>query len=139
MAYGLQELRGKPLKGNGSAERAVRFLKGRARMLHAAGLGTEHWATAMEAAAHRQREERLRPEEPQVPCAYGARVAIKKKRYGDGGRRDLLPHWAKGTYMGPVWDVNGGSAILEDESNRFTVTTHLRARLHDPGALKFKP
>ena len=40
------------------------------------------------------------------------------------------------TYMGPVWDVNGGSAILEDESNRFTVTTHLRARLHDPETLK---
>ena len=38
--------------------------------------------------------------------------------------------------MGPVWDVNGGSAILEDESNRFTVTTHLRARLHDPETLK---
>eukprot|EP00439_Symbiodinium_sp_Y106_P080549 s1633_g19.t1 len=105
-------------------------------LLHAAGLGTEHWATAMEAAAHRQREERLRPEDPQVPCAYGTRVAIKKKRYGDGGRHDLPPHWAKGTYMGPVWDVNGGSAILEDENNRFTVTTHLRARLHDPGALK---
>ena len=26
--------------------------------------------------------------------------------------------------------------ILEDESNRFTVTTHLRARLHDPETLK---
>ena len=30
----------------------------------------------------------------------------------------------------------GVPAILEDENNRFTVTTHLRARLHDPGALK---
>ena len=122
---------------NGTAERAVRFLKGRARMLlRAAGLGTEHWATAMVAAAHRQREERLRPEDPQVPCPYGTRVAIKKKRYGDGGRHDLLPHWTKGTYMGPVWDVKGGSAVLEDETKRFTVSTHLRSRLHDPGALK---
>ena len=90
----------------------------------------------MVAAAHRQREERLRPEDPQVPCPYGTRVAIKKKRYGDGGRHDLLPHWTKGTYMGPVWDVKGGSAVLEDETNRFTVATHLRSRLHDPGALK---
>ena len=104
-------------------------------LLRAAGLGTEHWATAMVAAAHRQREERLRPEDPQVPCPYGTRVAIKKKRYGDGGRHDLLPHWTKGTYMGPVWDVKGGSAVLEDESKRFTVTTHLRARLHAPGTL----
>ncbi|CAE7208121.1 GIP [Symbiodinium sp. CCMP2592] len=133
----LTRTEGQAPQSNGSAERAVRFLKGRARMLlKAAGLGTEHWATAMEAAAHRQREERLRPEDPQVPCPYGTRVAIKKKRYGDGGRHDLLPHWTKGTYMGPVWDVNGGSVILEDESNRFTVTTHLRARLHDPGTLK---
>ena len=37
--------------------------------------------------------------------------------------------------MGPVWDVKGGSAVLEDETKRFTVTTHLRARLHDPGTL----
>ncbi|CAE7777535.1 RE1 [Symbiodinium sp. CCMP2592] len=133
----LTRTEGQAPQSNGSAERAVRFLKGRARMLlKAAGLGTEHWATAMEAAAHRQREERLRPEDPQVPCPYGTRVAIKKKRYGDGGRHDLLPHWTKGVYMGPVWDVNGGSVILEDESNRFTVTTHLRARLRDPGSLK---
>ena len=137
MGSGLQERKGQSPQGNGTAERAVRFLKGRARMLlRSAGLGTEHWATAMVAAAHRQREERLRPEDPQVPCPYGTRVAIKKKRYGDGGRHDLLPHWTKGTYMGPVWDVKGGSAVLEDETNRFTVSTHLRSRLHDPGALK---
>ncbi|CAE6958294.1 RE1 [Symbiodinium sp. CCMP2592] len=133
----LTRTEGQAPQSNGTAERAVRFLKGRARtLLRSAGMGTEHWATAMEAAAHRQREERLRPEDPRVPCPYGTRVAIKKKRYGDGGRHDLLPHWTKGVYMGPVWDVNGGSAILEDETKRFTVTTHLRARLHDPGALK---
>ena len=55
----LTRTEGQAPQSNGSAERAVRFLKGRARMLlHAAGLGTEHWATAMEAAAHRQREEK---------------------------------------------------------------------------------
>ena len=132
----LTRTEGQSPQSNGTAERAVRFLKGRARMLlRASGLTTEHWATAMVAAAHRQREERLRPEEPDIPCPYGTRVAIKKKRYGDGGRHDLLPHWTKGTYMGPVWDVKGGSAVLEDETKRFTVTTHLRARLHDPGTL----
>ena len=132
----LTRTEGQSPQSNGTAERAVRFLKGRARMLlRASGLGTEHWATAMEAAAHRQREERLRPEDPDVPCPYGTKVSIKKKRYGDGGRHDLLPHWTNGTHMGPVWDVKGGSAVLEDESKRFTVTTHLRARLHDPGTL----
>ncbi|CAE7522934.1 GIP [Symbiodinium sp. CCMP2592] len=124
----LTRTEGQAPESSGSAERAVRFLKRR--------LGTAHWDTAMEAAAHRQCEERLRPEDPQLPCPCGTRAAIKKKRYGDGGRHDLLLHWRKGTCMGPVWDSNGGSAVLEDETNSFTITTHLRARLHDPGALK---
>ena len=133
----LTRTEGQAPQSNGSAERAVRFSKGAGENTASCGgprngaLGHSHGGRS-----HRQREERLRPEDPQVPCPYGTRVAIKKKRYGDGGRHDLLPHWEKGTYMGPVWDVNGGSAILEDENNRFTVTTHLRARLHDPGALK---
>ena len=66
-------------------------------------------------------------------------MAIKKKYYGQGGKLDRLLRWVKGTYVGPVWDVNQGSAILEDESNRFTVSTHVRARLVDPGTIDKEP
>ena len=121
-------------QSNGTAERAVRYLKGQARLLlRASGLSPSHWATAMITAAHNQRESRLRPESFQPVCPYGTRVAIKKKRYSDGGKHDLLPHWVKGTYLGPVWDVRNGSAVLEDENGRIMVTTNVRPRLHDPG------
>ena len=99
----LTRTEGQAPQSNGTAERAVRFLKGRARsLLRSADLGVQHWATAMATAAHRQREERLRPESPNIPAAYGAKVAIKKKYYGQGGKLDLLPRWVKGIYMGPV-------------------------------------
>ena len=106
----LTRTEGQSPQSNGTAERAARFLKGRARMLlRASGLSTEHWATAMVAAAHRQREERLRPEDPQVPCPYGTRVAIKKKRYGDGGRHDMTS-FPIGPWE-PTWDQFGMSRV----------------------------
>ena len=130
----LTRTEGQSPQSNGTAERAVRFLKGKARlMLRASGLSTKHWAAAMITAAYNQREARLRPESFQPVCPYGSRVAIKKKRYGDGGKHDLMPHWVKGTYLGPVWDVKNGSAVLEDEHGRIMVSTSVRPRLHDPG------
>ena len=130
----LTRTEGQSPQSNGTAERAVRYLKGKARlMLRSSGLNASHWATAMITAAHHQREGRLRPETYEPLCPYGSRVAIKKKRYGDGGKHDLMPHWVKGTYLGPVWDVRNGSAVLEDENGRIMVTTNVRANLHDPG------
>ena len=130
----LTRTEGQSPQSNGTAERAVRYLKGKARlMLRSSGLNGSHWATAMTTAAHHQREGRLRPETYVPLCPYGSRVAIKKKRYGDGGKHDLMPHWVKGTYLGPVWDVRNGSAVLEDENGRIMVTTNVRAKLHDPG------
>ena len=130
----LTRTEGQSPQSNGTAERAVRYLKGKARlMLRSSGLNSSHWATAMTTAAHHQREGRLRPETYEPLCPYGSRVAIKKKRYGDGGKHDLMPHWVKGTYLGPVWDVRNGSAVLEDENGRIMVTTNVRAKLHDPG------
>ena len=130
----LTRTEGQSPQSNGTAERAVRYLKGKARlMLRSSGLNGSHWATAMITAAHHQREGRLRPETYEPICPYGSRVAIKKKRYGDGGKHDLMPHWVKGTYLGPVWDVRNGSAVLEDENGRIMVTTNVRANLHDPG------
>ena len=136
----LTRTEGQAPQSNGTAERAVRFLKGKARlMLRSANLGPSHWATAMITAAHHQRQDRLCPEEYIPPCPYGAKVAIKKKRYKDGGKHDLLPHWVKGTYLGPVWDVKNGSAVLDHEAGRITVTTHIRPRLHDPGSAADAP
>ena len=130
----LTRTEGQSPQSNGTAERAVRYLKGKARlMLRSSGLNGSHWATAMITAAHHQREGRLRPETYEPLCPYGSRVAIKKKRYSDGGKHDLMPHWVKGTYLGPVWDVRNGSAVLEDENGRIMVTTNVRAKLHDPG------
>ena len=130
----LTRTEGQSPQSNGTAERAVRYLKGKARlMLRSSGLNGSHWATAMTTAAHHQREGRLRPETYEPLCPYGSRVAIKKKRYSDGGKHDLMPHWVKGTYLGPVWDVRNGSAVLEDENGRIMVTTNVRAKLHDPG------
>ncbi|CAE7767290.1 RE2 [Symbiodinium sp. CCMP2592] len=130
----LTRTEGQSPQSNGTAERAVRYLKGQARLLlRTSGLPTSHWATAMVTAAHNQREKRLNPETFSPVCPYGTRVAIKKKRYSDGGKHDLMPHWVKGTYLGPVWDVRNGSAVLEDENGRIMVTTNVRPRLHDPG------
>ena len=136
----LTRTEGQSPQANGTAERAIRFMKGKARMLlRSSGLDTRHWATAMITAAYNQREERLRPETHKPVCPYGSPVAIKKKRYGQGGKYDLLPRWTKGVYLGPVWDVGGGSAVLEDETRRITVTTHIRPRLHDPGVVAEEP
>ncbi|CAE7308079.1 RE1, partial [Symbiodinium sp. KB8] len=130
----LTRTEGQSPQSNGTAERAVRYLKGKARlMLRSSGLNGSHWATAMTTAAHHQREGRLRPETYEPLCPYRSRVAIKKKRYSDGGKHDLMPHWVKGTYLGPVWDVRNGSAVLEEENGRIMVTTNVRAKLHDPG------
>ena len=55
-------------------------------------------------------------------------VPIKRKVYGQGGRLDLIPRWTKGVYLGPVWDVGKGSAVLDETSKRITVTTHISIR-----------
>ena len=136
----LTRTEGQAPQSNGTAERAVRYLKGHARkLLRTSGLGTSHWAPAMITAAHHQREQRLRPETYQPPCPFGTRVAIKKKRYGQGGHYDLLSRWTRGVYLGPVWDVRHGSAVLEDDSGRITVTTHIRPHLKDTGSAADAP
>ena len=136
----LTRTEGQSPQGNGTAERAVRYLKGQARkLLRTAGLDTSFWATAMLTAAHHQREGCLRPKDYRPPCPYGTKVAIKHKIYGQGGRLDLLPRWMKGIYLGPVWDVGQGSAVYDEESRRITVTTHIRPNLYDAGTAAEAP
>ena len=98
----LTRTEGQSPQSNGSAEGCVRYLKGQARLLiQAANVNVESWPSAMTAAAHRQRELRLRPE-AKAPLAFGTKVAIKKIIYGQGGSYDLLPRWVAGTYMGSI-------------------------------------
>ena len=136
----LTRTEGQSPQGNGTAERAVRFMKGQARkLLRAAELDTSFWATAMLTAAHHQRESVLQPETYEPPCPYGSRVAIKRKVYGQGGRLDLIPRWTKGIYLGPVWDVGKGSAVLDETSKRITVTTHIRPNLRNAESVAERP
>ena len=59
----LTRTEGQSPQGNGTAERAVRFMKGQARkLLRAAEMDTSFWATAMSTAAHHQRESVLQPD-----------------------------------------------------------------------------
>ncbi|CAE7605323.1 RE1 [Symbiodinium sp. KB8] len=136
----LTRTEGQSPQGNGTAERAVRFMKRQARkLLRAAELDTSFWATAMLTAAHHQRESVLQPETYEPPCPYGSRVAIKRKVYGQGDRLDLIPRWTKGVYLGPVWDVGKGSAVLDETTKRITVTTHIRPNLRNAESVADRP
>ena len=52
---------------------------------------------------------------------------------------DLIPRWTKGVYLGPVWDVGKGSAVLDETSKRITVTTHIRPNLRNAESVAERP
>ena len=98
----LTRTEGQSPQSNGTAERAVRYLKGQARkLLRTSGLSTSHWAPAMITAAHHQREQRLRPEVYQPPCPFGTRVTIKKKG------REATSTFFQGGPRECTWDLYG--------------------------------
>ncbi|CAE7938651.1 unnamed protein product, partial [Symbiodinium sp. KB8] len=81
---------------NGVAEAGVRYLKRRGRvLLDAAGLGREHWPTAIQTAALQQRCDKLAIPSA-MPVAYGAKVYVKTKKYKTGDVESMKPHWMQG-------------------------------------------
>ncbi|CAE7563194.1 GIP [Symbiodinium sp. CCMP2592] len=116
---------------NGVAESGVRFLKRRARiLLDSAGVGKEHWPTAVQYAAAQQRADVL-GSLPSMPVAYGTKVYVKTKRYKTGAVEDFGPHWTVGRYAGPSTDIRGGHVILK-ATGTFIQTTHVRVARDPP-------
>ncbi|CAE7889048.1 unnamed protein product, partial [Symbiodinium microadriaticum] len=116
---------------NGVAEAGVRYLKRRGRvLLDAAGLGREHWPTAIQTAALQQRCDKLAIPSA-MPVAYGAKVYVKTKKYKTGDVESMKPHWMQGKYLGPSTDVRGGHVILKSVGT-FLTTTHVRVAREPP-------
>ncbi|CAE7745152.1 unnamed protein product [Symbiodinium sp. CCMP2592] len=116
---------------NGVAEAGVRYLKRRGRvLLDAAGVGREHWPTAIQTAALQQRCQKLSLRDP-TPVAYGAKVYVKTKKYKTGDVESMKPHWLQGKYLGPSTDVRGGHVILKS-TGTFLTTTHVRVAREPP-------
>ena len=118
---------------NGTAERAVRFIKMRMRILLAqarelSGLSEDVvgslWPYAAETASAQQEAEVWGQPSPSV-ARFGSKVFTRRKGYGQGGRTDLLPKWVEGVYLGPARSVPGGHMVLTDEGNLW-YTTNIR-------------
>ena len=111
---------------NGTAERAVRYIKMRTRILLAqakelSGLSDDVLRSLWPYAA----------ETPSV-VRFGSKVFTKRKGYGQGGRTDLLPKWVEGVYLGPARAVPGGHLVLTDEGNLW-YTTNIPAPAAEEG------
>ena len=118
---------------NGTAERAVRFVKMRMRILlsqakELSGLSDDVlrslWPYAAETASAQQQAEVWGQPSPSV-ARFGSKIFTKRKGYGQGGRTDLLPKWVEGVYLGPVRAVPGGHLVLTDEGHLW-YTTNIR-------------
>ena len=85
---------------NGRAEALVRTIKRRVKaLLRSAHLPMSCWPSAAEFAARRQRDLALGNfEDKDLP--YGAPTHVKYKRFGEGGRYDLLERWKEGVFVG---------------------------------------
>ena len=117
---------------NGTAERAVGYVKMRIRVLLAqakelsdAGDDTIRgwWPLAAETAVSQHQAMAMGRRFPSA-ARFGSRVFTKRKKYGAGGA-DLKPKWIGGVYLGPARSVPGGHMVLTDEGNLW-FTTHVR-------------
>ena len=116
---------------NGTAQRAVGYVKMRIRVLlaQAKELSDESddvikgWPS------------RLRPRSLNTKLwlwvgsslrrpGFGSRVFTRRKGYGAGGT-DLKPRWIGGVYLGPARSVPGGHMVYTDEGNLW-FTTNIR-------------
>ncbi|CAE7278448.1 GIP, partial [Symbiodinium microadriaticum] len=118
---------------NGTAERAVGYLKMRMRILLAqakelSGLADEvvktFWPMAADTAVAQQQSMALGRKFPSA-ARFGSRVFTKRKGYGTGGSFDLKSKWIGGVYLGPARTVPGGHLVYTDENNLW-FTTNIR-------------
>ncbi|CAE7463061.1 GIP, partial [Symbiodinium necroappetens] len=118
---------------NGTAERAVGYVKMRMRILLAqakelSGLGDDviktFWPMAADTAVAQQQSMALGRKFPSA-ARFGSRIYTKRKGYGTGGSFELKSKWIGGVYLGPARTVPGGHLVYTDEANLW-FTTNVR-------------
>ena len=119
-------------KSNGLAERLVGWVKARARLhLAAAGLGFEHWPTAMALACaeHRHRTLQL----PGRVHQYGQRVIFKSKHPTGESKKPFL-RWEYATYLAPCTQTDQGHVLIRESTGGYLIARNIRptSELVDP-------
>ncbi|CAE7279098.1 GIP [Symbiodinium microadriaticum] len=118
---------------NGTAERAVGYVKMRMRILLAqakelSGLSDDviktFWPMAADTAVAQQQSMALGRKFPSA-ARFGSRIYTKRKGYGTGGSFELKSKWIGGVYLGPARTVPGGHLVYTDEENLW-FTTNVR-------------
>ncbi|CAE7621651.1 unnamed protein product [Symbiodinium sp. CCMP2592] len=109
---------------NGTAERAVGYVKMRVRVLlsqakELSGVSDDvirtWWPLAAETAVSQHQAMAMGRKFPSA-ARFGSRVFTRRKGYG-AGRPDLKPKWIGGVYLGPARSVPGGHMVYTDEGN----------------------
>ncbi|CAE7325391.1 unnamed protein product [Symbiodinium sp. KB8] len=103
-------------QGNGGAESTVRWVKDRARtLLIGAGLPTELWTAAIEAATTIQRSKILAWNQKML-APFGAPVCVKQKAFDSSGprrrERAFETRWETGRYIGLSNLLDGGHVVF---------------------------
>ena len=116
---------------NGTAERAVGYVKMRMRILLAqakelSGLEDDvvktWWPMAADTAVTQQQSMAMGRKFPSA-ARFGSRIFTKRKGYGLGSPGDLKPKWIGGYYLGPARSVPGGHMVYTDEGNLWFTTS----------------
>ncbi|CAE7803587.1 RE1 [Symbiodinium sp. CCMP2592] len=119
---------------NGAAERGVRWFKTMAKVLLAeAKVGLKYWTLAMQHAANRRLHERLGLNKPRL-LAFGSKVMIRRKVFGNNKKYDLTDRWEQGTYLGLSDTIKGGAVVLRP-TGVLTETLNLKDGVVDPHVL----
>ena len=129
---------------NGTAERAIRWLKSRCRTnLRAAGFPPEHWPVAMRAAAAQQRSEAAAQQRSEVlgmatklAAAFGAKCLVRAKAYAlvAAAKGEIAESWISGRYAGLSPTVDEGHLVYRDDGkgNGYTQSLHVRTKTLEP-------
>ncbi|CAE7387258.1 unnamed protein product [Symbiodinium microadriaticum] len=128
-------------QGNGGAESTVRWVKDRARtLLIGAGLPTELWTAAIEAATTTQRSKVLAWDQKML-APFGAQVCVKQKAFDSSGprrrERAFETRWETGHYIGLSNLLDRGHVVFvpgkDGARHRFLHVFHVKHHLVNPG------